>query len=396
MGRKLFFVNMPAWLMGLCVLALRCEDCRSEEIAPPSNSVQGAPGVLVLQDGGVLTGTICREGDHYLLTRGGAEIRISCARVLLACSSLDEAYNERRKQIGRPSAEAHLALAEWCLRQNLETQAARELSDARAIDADHPRLALLDRRLAAAGQRPRPHDPAVKPAAAEVATAASLAPGQKPEWATAELPAGALELFTRKVQPILVNNCTVSGCHQPGGQQSFQLDRALLRGLANRRSTMQNLAATLAIVDREQPHLSPLLTVPRRTHGGMRRPVFGPRQSAAFTHVIDWVTLVTGPEPSDELVPPSSPNSFDSAGDDRLGRYASTKGPILQAGFHATSDAQADQIGVRPDHPQNVQFGAQLWTWQPKDPFDPEIFNRLPRPRALSSTDDASAITRDR
>ena len=31
-------------------------------------------------------------------------------------------------------------------------------------------------------------------------------------------------MFTRKVQPVLVNNCTVSKCHEPGGAQSFQLN----------------------------------------------------------------------------------------------------------------------------------------------------------------------------
>jgi hypothetical protein len=379
MGRNLFSVNMPVWLVGLCVLALRCECCRGEEIAPPTNVAQGAPGVLVLHDGGVLTGTICREGDHYVLIRGGAEIRISCAKVLLACRSLEEAYNERRKQIGRPSAEAHLALAEWCLRQNLEPQAARELADARGIDADHPRLALLDRRLAAFGQRPRHHDPAVKPAAAAVETAPSLAPVQTPALATDELPPGALEQFTRKVQPILVNNCTVSGCHQPGGKQHFQLDRALLRGLANRRSTMQNLAATLAIVDHEQPHLSPLLTVPRRAHGGMRRPIFGPRQSAAFTHVVNWVALVTSPEPSGDDAMPASPTSDASAAKVGLDRKTATPSSILGTDIDLIADAPEAVVNLarhRPRSQANLQFGAQLQPWQPKDPFDPEIFNR--------------------
>ena len=122
-----------------------------------------------------------------------------------------------------------------------------------------------------------------------------------------------LELFTRKVQPVLVNNCTASKCHQPGGRQSFQLDRALLRGEANRRTTMQNLSATLALVDRAHPEVSPLLTVPRQTHGGMTGPVFGPRQEQAFKHLADWVALVAPPRTAEpavndgEEVAPTSP-----------------------------------------------------------------------------------------
>ena len=108
-----------------------------------------------------------------------------------------------------------------------------------------------------------------------------------------DLPEAAIERFTRKVQPVLVNNCTTSGCHQPGGTQKFQLDRAILHGMANRRSTMHNLAATLELVDRERPQLSPLLTMPREAHGGMEEPVFGPRQEQAFRHLVEWVALVT-------------------------------------------------------------------------------------------------------
>src|SRR4030095_5245611 len=93
-----------------------------------------------------------------------------------------------------------------------------------------------------------------------------------------EVPSGVVELFTRKVQPVLVNNCSTSGCHQSGGKQSVQFDRALLRGEANRRSTMHNLEAALALVDRAHPDQSPLLTVPRKKHGGTAGAIFGPRQ----------------------------------------------------------------------------------------------------------------------
>jgi hypothetical protein len=159
------------------------------------------------------------------------------------------------------------------------------------------------------------------------------------------------------VQPILVNNCTISGCHQKGGQQEFQLDRALLHGLANRRSTMWNLAETLALVDRAQPHLSRLLTLPRQAHGGMRSPAFGPRQAAAYSHIVDWVALVTKIDVQDE-------RPLSTAAQEDLT-------PTVQDGDPLLDNVQSEHGAGR-----EIRFGAQLRAWQPKDPFDPEMFNR--------------------
>jgi hypothetical protein len=185
------------------------------------------------------------------------------------------------------------------LRYNLFDHAASELAAAQRIEPHNRVMVRLNRRLALARDRAN-HAPA------ELATAHLQPPeiGRAPQAArTDELPAGAVELFTRRVQPVLVNSCTTAGCHQPGGEQQFQLDRSLLHGMANRRSTTRNLAATLELVNRQQPQLSLLLTVPREAHGGMDRPIFGPRQDAALRHLVDWVAMITttSPPPDDEL-----------------------------------------------------------------------------------------------
>ncbi|HEX2474165.1 MAG TPA: hypothetical protein VHK01_05440 [Lacipirellulaceae bacterium] len=330
-----------------------------------------APKTIVLQDGGVLVGNVSLVGERYVVTTMGSEIRVAPANVLVICESLDEAYELRREKIARPDAAAHLALADWCLRYNLVSQATRELADARRLDPLHPRVGLLERRLAAAATSPtQSARPRSSPAADRVTPAAGSAViNAAPIDA---LPEGALEQFTRKVQPILVNNCTVSGCHQPGGRQNFQLDRSLLHGLGNRRTTMRNLAATLALIDREQPQLSPLLTVPRETHGGMDRPIIGPRQQAAFEHLVDWVALITNID-----------NDFEQAAQPyhapELATYdEATMATVAQANTSVSSDEAKSAIVEKnaSTRPMPIQFGAQLQPWQPKDPFDPEIFNR--------------------
>jgi hypothetical protein len=145
---------------------------------------------------------------------------------------------------------------------------------------------------------------------------------------------------------------------------------------------MQNLAATLSLIDRDQPHLSPLLTVPRETHGGMNRPIFGPRQQSAFKHLVDWVALVTNSQAAVDEAIPGDPGinvaPFDEVTmatvAEAMPPDSEKEPPTLEA-----EDAAAAQSPVR--------FGATLQFWQPKDPFDPEIFNRAQRSRAEKSNE---------
>src|SRR5690349_1134756 len=111
---------------------------------PPSSD---ASGVLLLKDGGVLEGNIRREGDWYIVSRGGGQMQVAPAHVTHVCQSIAEAYEYQRQQASPSSAAAHLALADWCMRYNLIAEAGRELAEARNLEPDHPRLALLERRL---------------------------------------------------------------------------------------------------------------------------------------------------------------------------------------------------------------------------------------------------------
>src|SRR4051812_2969555 len=88
-------------------------------------------GILVLQDGGVLTGQITRAADWYIVARGGGQMQIAQSRVMLVCRTMDEAYEFRRQQLGGLKAADHLRLAEWCIRYDLPAEAGRELAEAR-------------------------------------------------------------------------------------------------------------------------------------------------------------------------------------------------------------------------------------------------------------------------
>jgi hypothetical protein len=364
-------------------------------VAVSSNSQGTADGVVLLKDGGVLEGRITQATDRYIITRTGGEFQIAADRVAFVGRSLHDAYEYRRAST-QDSPEAHVALAEWCLRYNSIDDARTEIERARSLDADPRRLELAERRLAATQDRL-----AKKPASSSGVIQASAIVEQAPAAAvTPDLPHYALETFTRKVQPILVNNCTTSKCHQPGGQQAFQLNRASLRGEANRRTTMQNLSAALALVDRDHPEQSQLLTLPRQTHGGMNGPTFGPRQDQAFKHLADWVALLAPPKiPLDDAatsdataaepaaLPPSNsaatmPTPKPIEPTSHVDATRSQRDPAKAAIDNAETKASLESLRT----PHRLRYGASVDRWEPRDPFDPEIFNRRQRVRAQAQT----------
>lgn len=377
--RYRFFNN--AVLLGLAA-ALAVTGMRAladDAVVVPATPLRdGESGIVLLHDGGVLEGQITRAADWYVVGRGGGQLQIAASRVEFVGRSLHEAYEYRLQNATTPTSESHLALADWCLRYDLVSEAEAELATARSIGAQQSWADLVGRRIAATRVRLASKAAPVLHAEQE----ANVEQAAPPRSLSRDLPDGVVELFTRRVQPILVNNCTASKCHQPGGQQAFQLNRALLRGEANRKTTMQNLAATLALVNQARPEASPLLTVPRQTHGGMRGPIFGARQEQAFKHIADWVTLVAPQKPAESVA------NNEPAG---VAAVQSSMSPATDASSSTNPAARTTDSAVEPAaaveevpsdslrRPHRLRYGEMPKPWQPRDPFDPEIFNRAQR-----------------
>jgi hypothetical protein len=369
----------------------------------PSTIQDGEQGVVLLQDGGLLEGTVTKTVQWYVVARANSQLQVASSRMLFIGHTPHEAYEFRVKNTTQPTGDAHLALTEWCLRHNLVDEASQEIGTARRLGANEIRAGLLERRLAATKFRLSQKSEA--PASAVVQASAEQ---EVPATISRDLPPGALEMFTRKVQPVLVNNCTLSKCHEPGGAQAFQLNRAILRGESNRRTTMQNLAAALTLIDREHPEGSKLLTVPRKTHGGMNGPVLGVRQDQAFKHLSEWVALlapskamtpieVEDPKPAGTMVAAESPNP------NVRRRARPTTAAVVQAIAHESpgdagkaagvQDAEVQPaVAIEPSapptlrQPHQLRVGATAQQWQPRDPFDPEIFNRMQKAQSQPSS----------
>lgn len=306
---------------------------------------ESVSGVLVLRNGNMLRGTVQREGDVYRVTMPQSELVVRVDQVDRFCQSVTEAYEQRRLERGS-SADSHIDLARWCLRHDLLEFASRELLEARTLDAEHRQLLNLERQLQLALRNRE-----AKARGVAVAAIAEL-PAEDHSKAIEGVPDWARTLFVRQIQPLLVESCAASGCHQPGGQEPFHLNRLALDGPGHPATTLSNLAATLEQLDLESPEGSALLLRAKTEHGGMNGTKPHELESHQYHMLRTWVEQLSAArrrrmDSEIELVAHhESPTEIEPALD-------RTCDPFDPAEFNARRMA-ADREGAAPAEPLDV------------------------------------------
>ncbi|MEO1498579.1 MAG: hypothetical protein AAFV43_15655 [Planctomycetota bacterium] len=340
--------------------------------------------VLLLKHGGMLVGEVEAVDDGFWVTQDGRALHVPKKQAAGRFLSQDAAYRslaERIEQAGG-SLPARLQLAEWCLTHRLHDAAREQLSAAWLATGDDPRIDRLAVRLENEAIAER--TPPSPPKSSTPPTTTRRNPVQQAGYAAPVAPAAPLatlppldaeqrRAFTRRIQPLLVTNCTAGGCHQSapaasphrdptqlGPTHRLVLDRRRLHGYADARSTEANLRAVLAWIDTESPADSPLLTAAAGPHAGVM-PLAGVRRDEWLERLTEWVTAVAahGSGPSPEPVPSPDRDVVD----------------------HQVKPASFEQQSPAGDRPATsvVTPRASEDRFTPRDEFDPEIFNRRTR-----------------
>jgi hypothetical protein len=342
-------------------------------------------GVLLLNNGHVIEGTIAAAGDRYDVLREDVEVRVKRSDVSAVCDNLPQCYQHKLSLIEADRVLDHLELMEWCLQHKLIESAEKELQTARSLDPMHPRIRLLEPRLALAKEAPAKAEPAKegeKPAATE-----------QLDKLVRNLPPGAMEQFTNTIQPMLLNYCSKAGCHASRSSGVLRLERIPPNRLAGRHTSQHNLAAALAMIDRDNPPNSQLLQAPIRPHGSMKLPVFTDREQSQYRQLVRWVFLVANAKepPRPTLEERTAPLAQAAPGGDDVTTETGDE-PNMPPRGKTTNPA--DWSDSFPDHETgesevvqaaaNVPLGGAArpkqpvtaGPFRPKDPFDPAIFNR--------------------
>lgn len=330
---------------------------------------QPGPQLLVLRNGEIFEGRITLVGDTYLVDRPGAQIRMAQSNVEMVCNTLEEAYARKRATIQVGNVQHHLELAQWCLRNKLNGQAAVELADATVVDPRNPKIEALQHRLKLAIEPPR--------VATEKKPAQTGPTTEELDRMVRGLPRGVVETFTQSVQPVLLNNCANGGCHGPQSTGTLRLFPLSSNKASSRRVTQRNLYGVLQFVDASNPGASALLKAASGPHGTVRYPIFNERQASQYQRLADWAVAIarpTGPETPDAVAAPAAlaeswpgAPAVLSAQESRNARQLKVADPRYgdRRVSHRPSGAKAKPGEVAPASYESAG-----------DPLDPEAFNR--------------------
>jgi hypothetical protein len=325
--------------------------------------------VLLLRNGHTLEGRVTADDENFNVQLDNGEVHVKRGDVLCVCRDLVEVYSRKRSLIRMDNAQDHVDLARWCLHATLTDAAAGELADARAIDATHPMIPLLERELKVALSQPGDNRRANK-SSEPVLSSFDL------DRLVRSMPPKTVEMFAQTVQPLLMNECTASGCHSQLSESKFRLLRAPSGTTPSRRLTQRNLYAALQLVDQNNPAASSLLTVPMHPHGTAKAAIFNDRQLAEYRQLVEWCNRVAQIEgqlnqvsyveqhplpPRVRPAPRPSRSSSHPHYTPKQGPAAAERSP---AGDDAASDAPAAGKRAAPKE------------YPPTDPNDPEVFNR--------------------
>ncbi len=362
------------------MIALGLSAMRADEpLAGSSNQ-----GMLVLRNGEVLEGHITLADDVYVVDLPDGQIRVRQKDVEVVCRDLEDGYRRKRASIQVGNVHHHLELAQWCLHHNLLGPAAVELADATVADPQNQMIAVLQRRLKMALEPSAPSAPK--------STGAAGPSNDELDRMVRGLPPKAVEMFTQSVQPVLLNDCTGSGCHGPQSDGGMRLARIPAGRPATRRITQRNLYSALKYVDRDNPSASRLLSAAVKPHGTVQHAIFDEHQASQYRRLAEWVAQIAEQSMPDSpaTVTPTAGTEPADAGDwetppRALPREARKGQPLPgRAARQPGKNAADGQSAPPPDKRQAVGGGAKpaqppskaAPPRQPADPFDPEVFNR--------------------
>jgi hypothetical protein len=339
------------------------------------------PGVVLLKNGEVFHGQIEAQGEEVRIFLPNGEVRFRTADVECAAATIKELFLKKQAAVLPGDAQEHLRVAQWCIRQGLFDEAAIEINTARTIDPHNPAVPLMARRLELCRiptQSPQPRGTAV-------ATRPSNGLDDLDRLVHA-MPEKAVESYTQRVQPMIMNTCATATCHGPQSATKLQLMRVAGGHSAGRRLTQRNLQALQPWIDSRDPAASPLLKYATSIHASGKAQPLSP-ESAQYRRMLEWVHQVARAE---DRLPPTMPVAKHLASPERAS--GAGQGVVLASGTEPVESGKVHRHGVvraggappesmtqQPPPQQPGDAPAAKPEAQPaasRDPFDPEIFNR--------------------
>ena len=343
----------------------------------------GEPGMLLLRNGAVIEGRILKAGENYTVQRPNGDMFVPGVMVRLQCATLGEIYKKLHGTAEKDdTGEARVALARWCITNKLLKEARRELTDAMEFEPSRTEARDMLQKLDLTLDPPADSKKSIVDPTKSAPATARYSPDEVESLGGLSRESG--QQFMRRIQPMLVNNCAVGGCHGPNSEFGFRLQRVVPGADTSRLASERNLAEILEQIDYKSPRQSPILTIPGPSHGRRGKPAFGgPRGTDQLAELKKFIlevarsdagrsrrdTIARRDKPEDDSIRQASASE-----DRKKARPAEKRSSVRHA--HAEEPGPQgeanDPLGIR-----KAARGEKA-----RDPFDATEFNQgTSRPR---------------
>ncbi len=272
-------VSLLMWSM--CATFARSDD----ELVP------GQPGVLLLENNRLQQGRITPQGDTYSVEQTAGTLIVAKDQVRFVGINIRAVYVHLQDQLPQPpQANDHVELARWCIAYRLMPEARFELQSALEVDPSRDDIRRNLNQLDSLLKRPPTESKPVK-SETPAQRMAKLAGIQGHEVESlGGLSRDAGQIFTRKIQPILMHNCTASACHGPKSDQTFKLNLVYQSSGQQHSTTSKNLLALMPYIDRESPKSGKLWKLLKSNHDAVGNSIFlGPKGKAQQETFQNWL-----------------------------------------------------------------------------------------------------------
>jgi hypothetical protein len=370
----------------------------------------------------IIEGIARHDGKNYDIKTSYGSIKIPSQNVAFIGQSRDEIYIYKKNLLNPLDKADSLKFAEWCVGNNFLQEAITEYENAMQLANDNvttsiikQRILTIKKNIAAAnktGNNFKSDENEI-----EDDLGLGLSSDMKTSNERVKVVKKLTDNFKRHVQPILLRNCAVSGCHSVGRDRVEGISASKFLLLPSSDNTVvnfsqENLNTCLLYVDFEYPMRSRLLNYVIVPHGRYT-PSFNV-ESDEYNKVVSWVQLMVKNMPlikSSEFAGLFSNARFNSLSRVEDGKYITADlntatsssnnfdnvvpNPVtnLPAGFKEVVNLQnqatnkQNPINVTknptPNPTNTINPNLTNTTEKEIDQTDPTIFNKIYHPKSI-------------
>lgn len=263
----------------------------------PTNTV-GEQQVVLLKNTRCLTGAVRRVGDQVVIeTAGGIKITQRASDVEFIGKDLEDVYQYKIKRFTRLGSGEHFQLTRWSLSVGLNAHAAEHYLELNKLAGDHPSVRQLgievrEQLLKDDQFRNYLGMPSVA-AAAQQAESSKVQPASTDHVEEQVIHPSVVTMFSRQVQPVMLNRCGQSGCH--GMSTTTQLKILQPLGSGNARITEQNCRSAANFLQTDETQLSLLVRKAITAHGMQKTPAITSQETRLIEMLQSWTDFARAP-----------------------------------------------------------------------------------------------------